>query len=250
MSYRAIDLRFSNSILFARFVSPLIDNNVVDEFHRAIEDYEHAATAIVIEGTDEAFCLGVDLRISPESEGFPIDSLALYELWERLAFGHFITITHVKGRANAGGIGFVASSDIAICDAEAEFGLSELLFGLLPACVLPFLIRRVGLQKANFLALTTLPICADEAAAYGLVDISSGNSGAVLQRQLTRLRRLTKESIGRYKAFSAELDDRVIQHKHFAVKSSSDAFRAERTLSGLRRYVERGLFPWEAEDQR
>nr|WP_269820011.1 enoyl-CoA hydratase-related protein [Bacillus velezensis] len=42
------------------------------------------------------------------------------------------------GVANAGGIGFVAASDIVIADDTAVFSLSELLFGLFPAMVLPF----------------------------------------------------------------------------------------------------------------
>jgi len=62
-------------------------------------------------------------------------------LWLRLATVRTVTISHVRGKANAGGIGFVAASDIVLADETAQFSLSELLFGLYPACVLPFLIR-------------------------------------------------------------------------------------------------------------
>ncbi len=62
----------------------------------------------------------------------------LYDLWLRLATGPFITISHVRGRVNAGGIGFVATSDIVLAERSAQFSLSELLFGVFPARYFPF----------------------------------------------------------------------------------------------------------------
>lgn len=88
----------------------------------------------------------------------------------QLAESSKIIVAKVQGKVNAGGIGLVAGSDLVVADNEASFALSELLFGLLPAMVLPFLIQRVGLQRAKLLALTTQPIQAAEAQRWGLVD--------------------------------------------------------------------------------
>src|SRR5439155_22787849 len=94
----------------------------------------------------------------------------LYDLLLQLETGSYITLSHVQGKANAGGIDIVAACDIVLADHAAQFSLSELLFGLFPACVLPFLIRRVGFQKAHYMTLMTQPISAQRAHTWGLVD--------------------------------------------------------------------------------
>jgi len=58
-----------------------------------------------------------------------------------------VVIAKVEGKVNAGGVGLVAASDIVVAHTQATFGLSEALFGLLPACVMPFLIRKSVIKK-------------------------------------------------------------------------------------------------------
>ena len=111
------------------------------------------------------------------------------------------------GMANGGGVGFVAASDIVLADETAQFGLSELLFGLFPACVLPFLIRRIGFQKAHYLTLMTQPISAQQAQTWGLVDACAKRSDSLLRKHLLRLSRLSKASIRRYKKYIRDLND-------------------------------------------
>jgi len=123
----------------------------------------------------------------------------------RLATGPYVTIAHVRGTANAGGVGFVAASDIVLADETAQFSLSELLFGLYPACVMPFLIRRIGFQKANYFTMMTKPISAMLACEWGLVDAVEPVSEVLLRRHLQRLRRLSKTAIRRYKTYMSRI---------------------------------------------
>jgi polyketide biosynthesis enoyl-CoA hydratase PksH len=91
-------------------------------------------------------------------------------------------MSHVRGTSNAGGTGFVAASDIVIADNTAQFSLSELLFGLYPACVLPFLTKRIGFRKAHYLTLMTNPISVQQANAWNLVDAYEENSSLIRDR--------------------------------------------------------------------
>ena len=95
-----------------------------------------------------------------------------------------MSIAHVRGKANAGGIGFVAACDIVLADSAAVFSLSELLFGLMPACVLPFLVRRIGFAKANAMTLSTQPVGVQVAREWGLVDAFEENSDNLLRKHL------------------------------------------------------------------
>jgi polyketide biosynthesis enoyl-CoA hydratase PksH len=128
-----------------------------------------------------------------------------FELLTVLAEGPFISIASVKGQAVAAGLGIAAACDIVVAQAGAQFGLSELLFGMLPACVAPFVTRRVGISKTKFLALSTLLVNAEEARSMGLVDIVVDDNAEGIRRILARLRRVQGASIRDCKRLFATL---------------------------------------------
>jgi len=254
MNYETIRVRFDGQICFLRFNRPEADNTIselmVRECAQVLEACEESVTVIVLEGSREVFCLGADFseihgrwkrkeRTEPNPE-------PLYELWLKLTTGPYITISHVRGRANAGGIGFIAASDIAIADDSAVFSLSELLFGLFPACVLPFLIRRVGFQKAHYLTLTTAPVPARQAREWGLIDACESESGSLVRRHLLRLRRLSKTGISSYKHYMSRLYDLPLRSESEAVRANKEVFSDPHNLEGIFRYMEEGKFPWES----
>jgi len=169
----------------------------------------------------------------------------LYDLWHKLATGPFITVAHVRGKANAGGIGFVAACDLVLCEQAAVFSLSELLFGLMPACVLPFLIRRTGIPKANYMTLITQPVLANQALEWGLVDAVEERSENLLRKQLLRLRRLNKQAVVRYKKYMNTLDDGLARAKPHALAANVEVFSDTENLAKIARFVKTGQFPWE-----
>jgi polyketide biosynthesis enoyl-CoA hydratase PksH len=152
----------------------------------------------------------------------------------------------VRGTANAGGVGFAAACDIVLADTTAVFSLSELLFGLFPACVMPFLVRRIGLQKAHYLTLMTQPVSVQQAHAWGLVDGFDERSTDLLRRHLLRLRRLSKPAIHRYKAYLSEMDGSLERARAGALAANRQIFSDRGNWQNVVRYVERGLLPWEA----
>jgi len=129
--------------------------------------------------------------------------------------------------------------------------LSQLLFGLFPSHVLPFLIRRVGFQKAHYLSLMTQPISVQRAYSWGLVDEYEETSESLLRKHLLRLRYLSKTGILRYKRYMNELDARqgqalsLWEAKSLALAAKQGMWSDPEKLKGIFRYVEEGLFPWE-----
>lgn len=204
---------------------------------------------VVLSGSPEVFCSGADFQAvadgsadSDEQRGVPGPT---YDLWMRMATGPYVTISHVRGRVNAGGVGFVAASDVVLADETAQFSLSELLFGLFPACVLPFLVRRVGFQRAHYLTLTTSPISARQASEWALVDAVEANSEALLRRHLVHLRRLSKTAIRRYKSYMSGVGLALHDLKPAALAANVELFSDLDNRRAITRYVEQGLFPWE-----
>ena len=227
-----------------------IDTAMVEAFEAALdrcENDEAAAVAIVtIESSGETFCVGGDLEATAQNA--TLDPERLYRLWQRLRDGPFVSIVAVNGRANAGGVGFVAAADIAIGSESASFALSEMLFGLYPACVLPFLNARIGAQRAHYLTLTARPIDAAEALREGLLDSVDADLEDGLRRHILRLRRLTRPALARYKAYRRELDgDALERARPAAVSANRQMFSDPVARGNVARVVDSGRFPWEVD---
>jgi polyketide biosynthesis enoyl-CoA hydratase PksH len=254
MDYETLKVRVQDEICFIQICRPeannAINDRMVEEFVRALDQHEKDVKIVLLEGLPEVFCFGADFKAIEQSlehrvSGPVLDPGPMYDLWRRLASGPCLTIAHVRGQANAGGIGFVAACDIVLADEKASFGLSELLFGLMPACVLPFLVRRIGRSRANVMTLMTEPVSAKCAQAWGLVDETAEDSANLLRRKLLRLRRLSKTGIARYKRYMNALDDTLTASRTLALEANVEMFSDEDNLHRIARYVRTGQFPWE-----
>jgi len=204
MGYETLTVDRRDGVLTVQLNRPeagnAINARLVAELGQVVAQCEAAdgPSVLVLSGSAEVFCAGGDFQATAASD-VAEDPEPLYDLWLRLANGPFVSLAVARGRVNAGGVGLAAACDIVLADGTASFGLSEMLFGLFPACVLPFLIRRVGAQRAHYLTLTTQPVDAAQALAWGLVDAVEDPVEGLLRRHLARLRRLGKPAIGRYK---------------------------------------------------
>ena len=134
------------------------------------------ARVLVISGAGGHFCAGLDLT----EVGAPQDpavKLAHQQERNRRTGARFqrlsdlpqVVIAAVEGSAFAGGLGFVCSADIAIATASARFCAPEVRRGLVPAQILPWLVRRMGRSAAARLCLQGNVIGAAEAQRIGLV---------------------------------------------------------------------------------
>ncbi len=252
--YTTIQVSFEPPLCTIRLHRPEARNTINDlmiqECLRVVSELDDRIMIVLLEGSPEVFCFGADFQqiAPPPAEGKPDEQNPgpLYDLWLKLATGPFVSIARVRGQANAGGVGFVAAADIVLADTSATFSLSELLFGLYPACVLPFLIRRVGAQRARYMTLMTQPVGAEQARQWGLVDACDPNSDDLLRRHLLRLRRLSKTGVARFKQYMNGLDDSLARSREAALAGNREVFSDSHNLRMINRYVQTGLFPWES----
>jgi polyketide biosynthesis enoyl-CoA hydratase PksH len=250
MNFKTIESHVTGPVCTLRLQRPdagnAINGTMVTECRQVLATLPAAVHIVVVEGAAEVFCLGADFEdVAAGEKSDAVDPAALYALWSDLALGPFISLAHVRGKAQAGGVGFAAACDIVLANQTAEFGLPELLFSLFPACVLPFLIRRIGFQKAHYLTLTTKPIGVREACDWGLVDAHDANSEDLLRKHLLRLRRLPKAGIQRYKAYASGLAPSLALAREPAIAANRAVFADPTALDAIRRFTQTGHFPWE-----
>lgn len=249
--YSTILVRTDGVLGFIRFNRPEAGNTInaqlVADCMAALDALEQSASVIVLEGDAQVFCNGADFNAvvaqNEDASRDPAhDPAATYDLWTRLANGPFISVASVAGRANAGGVGFAAACNIVVAGPRAEFSLSEMLFGLLPACVMPFLVRRTGMQRAQYMTLMTRGFNAAQALQWGLVDACDGEDGLVLRKHLARLRCLGKPAIAQYKRYVAALEPSLAASRTLALATNRDVFSDQRNLDAIAHFVTSGHF--------
>jgi methylglutaconyl-CoA hydratase len=87
---------------------------------------------------------------------------ALYDLPKPL-------IGRINGHALGGGTGLVAVCDVAIATQTALFGFTEVVLGLAPAVISPYVVRKVGRSFARSVFVTGERFDAERALSAGLV---------------------------------------------------------------------------------
>jgi polyketide biosynthesis enoyl-CoA hydratase PksH len=241
-SHNRITTKRVRNVLFMHMTSDdgknCIDDQLVSEMDDALSLNADLCTVIVLEGNEDHFCLGADIVSSFKKDSkIAVDPGRLYSLWKRLRFGEFITIAHVKGDCVAGGIGFLASADIVVSGINAKYMLSEMFFNLYPACVLPFLVNRIGIQRANLLTLLCKKISSDEASRIGLVDVVDSDSDSATRKCISQVARHSKHTISKYKRYMSSVSDIIEQMQDTAVRENIEMFSDESAIERVKSYL-------------
>jgi methylglutaconyl-CoA hydratase len=78
-------------------------------------------------------------------------------------------VAKIQGDCYAGGMGLAAACDIAVAAEEANFCLSEVKLGLIPATISPYVIKAMGENAARRYFLTAERFSAFDAHRIGFV---------------------------------------------------------------------------------
>lgn len=123
---------------------------------------------IVIAGTGDAFCAGLDLSFLSGAE-HRADAAQIARLFRTLYELPVPTIAAVHGAAVGGGAGLATICDFTLATPAAKFGYTEVRIGFVPALVSAFLALQIGDKRSRDLLLTGRIFDAAEALRLGLV---------------------------------------------------------------------------------
>ena len=224
-----------------------INEAMLTRFHAILDEVEAdpAIRTLIVRGSEGVFCSGMDLGAFVSEDAFKSADNPYMGLLKRFAATDKVVISHVEGTVMAGGVGIAAASDLVFADPTATFSLSEVLWGLLPAMVMPFLIRRVGFQCAYRLTLTTSTINADQARAMNLVDELGEDIEARLQAMTRRLGRLHPQTVVDMKRYFRKMwmiDETMEQT---AINELVRLSKEARVVANISDFVNHGKVPWE-----
>ncbi len=134
---------------------------------------------LVLTGEGDAWSAGMDLKeYFRETEaqglvGIRHSQREAYAWWERLRNYQKVTIAMINGWCFGGAYGPLFSCDLAFCSDDAQFGLSEINWGILPGGgATKVATELMPMRKAMFHALMGENLSGKEAEAAGLVNES------------------------------------------------------------------------------
>jgi enoyl-CoA hydratase/carnithine racemase len=177
---------------------------------------DQAVRAVLLRSSGPSFCLGMDLgkvaaaasareEMQEEAQG----AISRYaDVLSSIFSSRLPFVCLLQGDLRAGGVGLACACDIVLATPEASFEMAEVLFGLIPANVLPYLLAlRVPAQKVRYLVMSSQKLGAEEALRLNLVDevVAASDIEKRLREILKRLLRSKPSALAEVKAFTLEL---------------------------------------------
>lgn len=238
-------------------VPALINGESLHAFVHALECacLDQAGRVILLEGSVGTFCRGMDLSMLCVLQAgtgghvdFSTELGAFATCLRHIRQAGKPVIGVVDGAVLAGGVGIIAACDLVIATAGSTFGLSELLFGLVPAIIWPLLLERMPAQKARRWVLAACTYSASEARDAGLVDVvvEPSDLARTVRAWVRQFSRVDQAAAGTLKSLSAEIPslglEAALRH---GVLLTAETLRNESVLRVIGRFLDDGAAPWE-----
>jgi len=243
------------SLLIAELARPAAGNTLNAALVTALDaaldtlDADEGLRVLAIQGREGVFCDGMDFAEAMSTEvSAPAELeqriLPFWRLLMRIGQARKTVIAAIDGRASAGGLGLAAACDLVFATPGSGFGLTELLFGLVPATIAPWLVRRMGWQAAWRLTLTAQRIEAEEARAIGLVDEVVPVLDDAVRRVLIKVDRMEPGAVAAAKAYFQGLAPIDTAMERRALDLICARVGDPAVMAGIRRFAAGGGLPW------
>ena len=161
-------------------------------------EYHPDVQVLVLTGEGTAFSAGMDLKeYFRENEAKGLGAIRgaqaeSYGWWRRLRWYHKPTIAMVNGWCFGGAYGPLFACDLAFADEDAQFGLSEINWGILPGGGATKITRElVPFRKAMYHAMMGENVTGKVAAEWGLVN--EAHPADKLKARVTEVANVLKE---------------------------------------------------------
>ena len=197
-------------------MSPTLNRRMMEVLDEL--EYRDDVGVLVLKGEGESWTAGMDLKEyfrETEAQGLKgvrKSQRESYGWFKRLRWYQKPTIAMVNGWCFGGGFGPLFACDLAIAADEAQFGLSEVNWGILPGGgVTKVVVDLLSMRDAMYLAITGNLIDGKTAAAWKLVNESV--------------------PLARLEARVTELANNLLQKNPVTIKAAKDAIRRVKEMT-------------------
>jgi methylglutaconyl-CoA hydratase len=178
MTYQTLTIAIADKVATVTLNRPDVRNafneTTISDITLAFDQLgrDESVRAIVLATNGPAFCAGADLNWMKKMAGYSheensADAMQLAEMLRTIYLCPKPVVAKVQGDCYAGGMGLVAACDVTVAVEEANFCLSEVKLGLIPATISPYVIKAMGEQAARRYFLTAERFTAQQALRIG-----------------------------------------------------------------------------------
>jgi len=209
--------------------------------------------AIVLAAQGASFCAGADLqwmaRMADYSHAENLaDAGALADMLHTLYTCPKPTVARIQGDVFAGGMGLVAACDMAVAVDSAQFCLSEVKLGLIPATISPYVMRAMGERAAQRYFLTAERFSAAEALRIGLVHavVAADALDAQVEQLTSALCNAGPQAVRRCKALLQEVGGQTVDANLIAstVQQIADVRASAEGREGVQSFLQKRKPAW------
>ncbi|WP_218081866.1 enoyl-CoA hydratase/isomerase family protein [Anthocerotibacter panamensis] len=193
------------------------------------------------EGPD--FCQGLDLGQIDVRPDLALGRVFL-ECLTLIADAPCPVVACVAGKVTGGGLGLVAACDLVLADRAAVFMLSEVIVGMIPALIAPFLLGRLPVARVRYLALSSRGIPAAEAQIFGLVDEVAPDLAEAVHRQVQRLLSSSPEAMATSKRYLTRLTGTREEQTDLAMAELQHWLSAPARVEAIQNFAQGLTPPW------
>ncbi len=138
-------------------------------------DKDDDTRVVIFTGQGKSFSAGADLKwmqqiVNCTYEENLKDSEMIARVFYKIYTLSKPVIAAINGAAIGGGMGFVGAADIVIASEQAVFSLSEVRIGVIPACISPYLIKKVGEGALKELFISGMRFTPEKALKIDLIN--------------------------------------------------------------------------------
>jgi methylglutaconyl-CoA hydratase len=180
-AYETLKYEISDHIITVWLNRPEVHNafndTMLSELVDLLEacDRDEEVRVVIFTGAGKSFSAGADLNWMKKMVDYTYqENLADSELIAKVFYKIYTlkkpVISAINGATIGGGMGFVGASDLVIASEKAKFSLSEVRIGLVPACISPYLIKRVGEGVLKELFISGIRFGPDKALEIHLIN--------------------------------------------------------------------------------
>jgi methylglutaconyl-CoA hydratase len=169
----------------------------------------------VLSGAGSVFCAGADVQwmakmVDYSHEENLADARTAASMFLAMDSIPVPVIARVQGAALGGGAGLAAVCDVVVAAEDAIFGFTEVVLGILPAMISPYVVSKIGLSAARELCLNGARFTAARAKEIGLVHevVTAERLDLAVDRHLQQFRKAAPSAIAATKRLLREVAGR------------------------------------------
>jgi methylglutaconyl-CoA hydratase len=208
--------------------------------------------AVVLRGAGPVFSAGADVQWMSRMIGFSreenlADAREAASMLLALDGLPVPLIGRVQGAALGGGSGLAAVCDIVVAADDAWFGFTEVVLGILPAMISPYVVRKIGLSAARELCLSGARFTAARAKEIGLVHtvVPAADLDRAVEGHLALFRKAAPSAVARTKRLLADVyGRRPADVLNLTVDQIASQRVSPEGQEGLRAFLEKRPASW------